>query len=45
MSGFVIKQIRDIANQLRNRNPSLNGEKGAQPGIPGYVKDGFKNAI
>jgi len=45
MSGFVIKQIRDIANQLRDRNTSLYGEKGTQPGMPDYVKDGFKNAI
>jgi len=39
MSGFVIEQIRDIANQLRSRNPSLYGEKGTEPGMPGYVKD------
>jgi len=44
MSGFGIQQIIDIANQLRNRNNSLYGQKGARPGTPNYVVNGFRNA-
>jgi len=43
MSRYGIQQIIAIANQLRNRNPSPYRQKGARPGYPGYVKDGFRN--
>jgi len=45
MSGFGIQQIIDIANQLRNRNPSLYRQKRSRAGTPGYIKDGFRNAV
>jgi len=39
------QRIVAIANQLRQEWPNQYGIKGAKPGNPDYIKDGWKNAV
>ena len=40
-----LKQIVYQASRLCQENPNHYGQKGSRPGTPGYVKDGFRNAV
>jgi len=40
-----VQRIVALANQLRQERPDQYGVKGKKPGNPGYVKDGWKNAV
>jgi len=42
MSSQSVQRIVALANQLRQERP---GVKGTKPGNPGFVKDGWKNAV
>jgi len=41
----LVQRIVALANQLRQKRPNQYGVKGTKPGNPGYVKDGWKNAV
>jgi len=45
MSSKKENGIFTIATKLRENNSAQYGVKGAKPGSPGYVKDGWKNAV
>jgi len=45
MSSQLEQRIVALANQLRHERPNQHGVKGTKPGNPGYVKDGWKNAV
>jgi len=45
VSSQSVQRIIALANQLRQERPNQYGVKGAKPGSPGYVKDGWKNAV
>jgi len=40
----TVKKITLAANAIREAHPEIYGDKGARPGTPGYVKDGWKAA-
>jgi len=41
----TLKQIVYQASRLCQENLNHYGQKGSRPGTPGYVKDGFQNAV
>jgi len=45
MSSQLVQRIIALANQLRQERPNQYGVKGDKPGNPGYVKNGWKNAV
>ncbi len=45
MSSAVLEGIAQKAQQLRSNNEGLYGVTGAARGTPGYVKDGWRNAV
>jgi len=45
MSSQSVQRIVALANQLRQERPNQYGIKGTKPGNPGYIKDGWKNAV
>jgi len=45
MSCQLVQRIVALANQLRQERPNQYGIKGTKRGNPGYVKDGWKNAV